>query len=240
MIPSTVPTAYPTSDPILSADPEVACDDMVIEQEIEARVTNLLQTSESSLITLSSICEEAFRITAVSLSAEVVAWPSEWCLTADVRVRVLDDDAFLITVVFSYGEALDADISKHTKSEVSDEFRAWLASLMVSDGFITSNEDIEDVVVKDAVNSETAVVSDGLATSLTSGDTLSQLGWIIVTFAAVVVLLIFASFWLILRNCGAKQAKKDIEMLGVISADVNSGKTPATSEGGGQTEVDVV
>jgi len=261
MIPSAVPTAdptaYPTNDPssMPSSDPtalptqsptfpEGACDQMTIEQTIEARVTNLLQTDDSSLIALSSICEEAFRIAIVSLSADVSAWASEWCFTADVSVRsLLDDDtstrrrllndAFLITAFFGYGEALDVEISKYANSEVADEFGIALASLMVSDEFIALDEDIGDVEVKDAVNSETAVASDGLATSLTSGESLSQLGWIIVAFAAGVVLLCFISFWLILRKCGAKTARnQEMEMV----AAVTPGLTPGTTPGGGQTE----
>merc|ERR1719469_1742894 len=214
-MPSSDPTALPTQSP---TDSEGACDQMVIEQTIEARVTNLLQTSDSLLIALPNICEEAFRIAITSLSADVSAWPRAWCLAVDVSVlSLLDDDAptrrrllndaFVITAAFSYGEALDAVISEYTNSEVSDEFRIALASLMVSDEFIASDEDIGDVEVKDAVNSETVVVSDGLATSLTSGESLSQLGWIIVAFAAGVVLLCFISFWMILRKCGAKTAR---------------------------------
>jgi len=241
-MPSSDPTALPTQSP---TDSEGACDQMVIEQAIEARVTNLLQTSDSLLIALPNICAEAFRIAITSLSADVSAWPRAWCLAVDVSVlSLLDDDAptrrrllndaFVITAAFSYGEALDAVISEYTNSEVSDEFRIALASLMVSDEFIASDEDIGDVVVNDAV---VIGASDASGTSSTSGDTLSQLEWVIVAFAGAVVLLLFISLWVILRNRGAKQAmQQNIEMLGAISPGVTPGMTPGKNEGGGQTE----
>lgn len=83
--------------------------------------------------------------------------------------------------------------------------------------------------------------SAGLETNLTDGDTLSQLGWVLVAFAAGALLLSFGGFWLCLRHCAGKQAKQDVDMLSGITPGLTPVTTRSNMPGASrQTEGDIV